>query len=338
MKSLTVFSPTLGDVTLTAALLAQILGGEATVVETAITTVGNGTLTAAALVGGQIARTGPTAAYTDTTDTAVAIAALLGPGFTAGEIVPLVIKNATAFPQTLAGGTGVTLPATVIVPPFSVGAYYGTLGGTSAAPTVAYTHISTVPLRVPAEVSNPQAAALATVGAGTILPAAINAGVLVRTGSTSAFTDTTDTAANIVAGVSALLVVGQSVFWTYVNNTVAPATVAGGTGVTVSGATVVPPNSWVKYLVTLTAAATITMVAVEQGYFAASGTFVCNGVTPVTVTDAHVTATSNILVTLKTVGGTVGAIPAVKTITPGTGFTIAGTASDTSTYSYEIRG
>lgn len=69
-----------------------------------------------------------------------------------------------------------------------------------------------------------------------------------------------------------------------------------------------------------------------------SGTFTCNGATPVTVTNANVTANSAIIVTLKTVGGTVGATPAVKTITPTTGFTIAGTASDTSVYNYTIIG
>ena len=68
------------------------------------------------------------------------------------------------------------------------------------------------------------------------------------------------------------------------------------------------------------------------------GTFVCNGATAVTVANAALTANSNVLVTLNTVGGTVGAIPAVKTVTPGTGFTIAGTASDTSTYNYLIIG
>jgi hypothetical protein len=68
------------------------------------------------------------------------------------------------------------------------------------------------------------------------------------------------------------------------------------------------------------------------------GTFVCNGATPVTVVAASLTATSLILISLKTVGGTVGAIPAVQTVTPGTGFTVAGTASDTSTYSYLIIG
>ncbi len=69
-----------------------------------------------------------------------------------------------------------------------------------------------------------------------------------------------------------------------------------------------------------------------------SGTFVCNGVTPVTVADVNVTANSVILATLKTIGGTVGAVPAVKTITPTTGFTIAGSASDSSTYNYTIFG
>jgi len=66
------------------------------------------------------------------------------------------------------------------------------------------------------------------------------------------------------------------------------------------------------------------------------GTFTCNGTTPVDVANTAVTANSAINVTLKTVGGTVGAIPSIKTITPGTGFTISGTASDTSIYTYTI--
>lgn len=64
------------------------------------------------------------------------------------------------------------------------------------------------------------------------------------------------------------------------------------------------------------------------------GTFTANGASAVTVTEPRVTANSAIVITLKTVGGTVGAIPAIQTITPGTGFTIAGTAADTSVYNY----
>lgn len=75
-----------------------------------------------------------------------------------------------------------------------------------------------------------------------------------------------------------------------------------------------------------------------SGVLASGGTFVANGATAVTVADANVTVNSIILVTLKTVGGTVGALPVPQTVTPGTGFTIAGTASDTSTYNYIVLG
>ncbi len=70
--------------------------------------------------------------------------------------------------------------------------------------------------------------------------------------------------------------------------------------------------------------------------YGSSGTFVANGATPVVVANTAVTADSIIVFTLKTVGGTVGAIPRCVTITPGTGFNVAGTASDTSTYNYRI--
>lgn len=70
--------------------------------------------------------------------------------------------------------------------------------------------------------------------------------------------------------------------------------------------------------------------------YGSAGTFTCNGATPVTVANTAVTANSQVLITLKTVGGTVGAIPSVKTITAGTGFTVSGTASDTSVYNYRI--
>jgi len=79
----------------------------------------------------------------------------------------------------------------------------------------------------------------------------------------------------------------------------------------------------------------LNWIALAQG--GVSGTFTANGATAVTVTDASVTADSNIIITLKTVGGTVGtSAPNVRTITPGTGFTVAGIASDTSVYNYRI--
>lgn len=66
------------------------------------------------------------------------------------------------------------------------------------------------------------------------------------------------------------------------------------------------------------------------------GTFTCNGTSSVTVSNTGLAAGHSILITLVTVGGTVGALPAVKTRTNGTGFTVAGTASDTSIYSYKL--
>ena len=67
-----------------------------------------------------------------------------------------------------------------------------------------------------------------------------------------------------------------------------------------------------------------------------TGTFTCNGTSAVTVADAAYSVGDNVSITLKTVGGTVGALPALKTVTEATGFTVAGTASDTSVYQYTI--
>jgi len=67
-----------------------------------------------------------------------------------------------------------------------------------------------------------------------------------------------------------------------------------------------------------------------------AGEVTLNGATPVSVADANVSEGAIILFTLKTPHGTVGAYPAIKTLTPGTGFTVAGTALDTSDYNYLI--
>lgn len=89
-----------------------------------------------------------------------------------------------------------------------------------------------------------------------------------------------------------------------------------------------PPNGFVE----------IAFGPQRQQFDLTSVTFVANGASTVTVAAPSVTATSQILISLKTPGGTVGAIPVVKTITAGTGFTTSGTASDTSTYNALIIG
>ena len=114
------------------------------------------------------------------------------------------------------------------------------------------------------------ATALTTVGAGTITAAGIAGRFTQRGGlqAGSAFTDTTDTAANITAAQPQFLA-GQSWIYTYQNNTNAPATITGGTGVTVSGITVVPACTWAEFLVTCTSASVVTMVGMEMGQVAA---------------------------------------------------------------------
>ena len=182
--------------------------------------------------------------------------------------------------------------------------------------------------------------ALNTVGAGTITAAGIVAGITVRGGSqtNTAFTDTTATGAQIEAALTNPQV-GQSWVYSYQNTTNANATLqAGATGVTLTGITVVYSGTTARFLVTRTAASTYTVVGFEQtAPLGSFGTFTANGTTAVTVTDSRVTSNSGITVTLKT-ASTPGAIPSIKTITAGTGFTISGTASDVSTYNYIIEG
>lgn len=77
-------------------------------------------------------------------------------------------------------------------------------------------------------------------------------------------------------------------------------------------------------------------VTLKKGANGKTGTVTLNGVTPVTVTNSSITADSGIIFTLVTPGGTVGAYPAIQTKTPTTGFTVAGTALDTSVYKYDV--
>lgn len=72
-------------------------------------------------------------------------------------------------------------------------------------------------------------------------------------------------------------------------------------------------------------------------FLLSSGTVTLNGATPVVVSATQVTANSTVVFTIKTAAGTVSPnAPNVLTITPGTGFTVGGTASDTSIYNFTI--
>jgi hypothetical protein len=74
----------------------------------------------------------------------------------------------------------------------------------------------------------------------------------------------------------------------------------------------------------------------KQGANGRCGTFICNGVTPVSVNNSSIAITDCIIISLNTVGGTVGEVPIIQTITATSGFTVIGSALDSSTYNYCI--
>jgi hypothetical protein len=293
-----------------------------------VTTATGTTLTAANLLKGVINRTGTSAAFTDTTDTAANIYAAVGQ---TGFGFYVIIKNGTPYTQTLAGGTGVTFSSSTVVPPNSYAYFLVTVTSSTAS---VFNHVFTGLLtnNTPLAVTG-----LSTVGAGTITGAGIAGGYTGRTGSQSntAFTDTTDTADNIIAA-QANAHIGMTWVWQYRNNTNATATIAGGTGVTVS--TTVPAFTSKTFLVTYTAASTITMTVISANVtpFTVNGTFTANGATAVVVADTNITANSVVMFGLKTVGGTPAGAPFMSAVTPGTGFSVKAAAGDTSVYNYLI--
>jgi hypothetical protein len=99
---------------------------------TPITTVGTGTLTAAALVGGIITRSGSIAAYTDTTDTATAIIAAMA-NARVSEAWEFTLINTTAFQQTIVAGAGVTLTGlTAVIAGNCIGRFLASYTGAGA--------------------------------------------------------------------------------------------------------------------------------------------------------------------------------------------------------------
>lgn len=243
------------------ALQAPVLPTE---FETSITTVGAGVLTAAGLVGKLIKRSGPVAAFSDATDSAVAIVAALNT-YVAGASFETVIKNSTVYPMTITAGSGVTLTGQVVIPPLSTARYLVTI---TSGVAVAIEHVMTA-----AQTTGllQTITALTTVGAGTITGAGISGGVTNRTGANSAFTDTTDTAANIIAAIPNAPT-GESFEYTYYNNTGYPATLAAGASVTLSGldSAEIPAGTWARFLVTVTAPTTVTMAGIATGVISPS--------------------------------------------------------------------
>ena len=83
-------------------------GFMAALIDQSLTTVGAGTLLAALFSTGIILRTGPTAAFIDTLDTAANFNAQF-PNLDIGESIQVIYSVNVAFAGTIAVGTGITL-------------------------------------------------------------------------------------------------------------------------------------------------------------------------------------------------------------------------------------
>ncbi len=122
----TEFQTTTGAI---AALAASTGVGET--VNTAISTAGAGTLTAAGIVGGIITRTGPVADYSDATATAAQIVAAIGAPFV-GQSFNIQVINTVGYTQTITAGAGVTLSGSMVVAGNSTAAFLVTLTSLTA--------------------------------------------------------------------------------------------------------------------------------------------------------------------------------------------------------------
>jgi len=76
--------------------------------------------------------------------------------------------------------------------------------------------------------------------------------------------------------------------------------------------------------------------SLQLRHIIAQGTFIATSATTLNVAVANIEATSVVVISLNTVGGTILGHPYLMTLTPGTGFGVRAGASDTSTYNYIV--
>lgn len=222
---------------------------------TALTTVGAGTMTAAAILSGGINRTGPTSAFTDTTDTANAIQT----GWALGALnssFDLTYINKTAFNATILGGSGVTLVGQTIVP-----------ANSTAVWRLIWTGSNTISMTLLSVVSNsslPNAIVTALNATTGVLPAGAITGakkvVLVSSNATPG-AQTTRTAAQMLADIPNGAV-GVSWEFRIINTGAGAFTLTADGSVTLTGDVVIPQDGWIDYVATITGTATATIASV----------------------------------------------------------------------------
>lgn len=235
-----------------------ISGG--TVSNSTLTTVGAGTLTAAILASGLVTRTGPVAAFTDTTDTGTALDLLLGAPAVGASFL-FEYKNSTAFAATILGGTGVTISGRTVVTPNSVGEYLLTK---TAANTYTMLGIGIYPQAIFGV-----QALVATADNGTTqtLTTAMVTGGLQTFHASSGGTTPSLTLPLGTDMDTALpdMRVGQSYLLRVINSNSGTATIVTNTGWTLTGTLTLATNTWREFVITKTGTGTYTGASVGTG-------------------------------------------------------------------------
>lgn len=216
----------------------------------------------------------PAVDFTDTTDTAANIIAAIPQGFkasaAAGNGWLFTYINTTSQRAVLTPGAGVTIISTgaaanASIPRLSSLQFIVTQTSPNNVFMVAVTASRLI--SYPPMLKYPVTQAL-----GTTIPFSDPSDMkyLIRSGPTAAFTDTTDTAANIVSlipGPAALNLTGLTWTLRYINTTNFPATLAGGAGVTMAPSNTIGAGYWVDFMyqITATSPAAIAITRVGSG-------------------------------------------------------------------------
>ena len=173
--------------TVTTKQIADLAGSGESAVNTAINTVGNGTLTAAGIVGRLITRGGvQTGPFSDATATAAAII-LASPGALIGDSWYLDIENNTTYAETLTNGTGVTVSVITVIPALMMGRFLVTYTA-AATITMVGLQLSSINGTITDAIQNGNTVSTATITANTTTVIANITGLSVNLTSTGTYT------------------------------------------------------------------------------------------------------------------------------------------------------
>lgn len=234
-------------------------GVGATASQSTLTTVGAGSLLAAAILTTDTLRSGPTSVFTDTTVAASVIQAAWSGGVT-GSSFRWTYQNSTAFNATIVAGSGITLsPATVVVPANTTANFLVVWTGTNTITMYLISLSESTPLPNAKYVTS--SVTVGTMTAGLITGARKTNWT--QTGATPG-AQTTRTAAQMLADTPNGKV-GSTWIARIANTGVGVLTVTADASVTLTGTATVAQNTWSEYLLTILTATTASMQYVGSG-------------------------------------------------------------------------